>query len=69
MLDSPTIEKLKDMKLKVMAEMLSDSDSSLRELSFEDRFALMDERKWLQKEKCQNKKTNKERYLFHRCLH
>jgi DNA replication protein DnaC len=49
MLDSPTIEKLKDMKLKVMAEMLSDTDSSLRELSFEDRFALMVERQWLEK--------------------
>jgi hypothetical protein len=30
MLDSPTIEKLKEMKLKVMAEMLADPDSSLR---------------------------------------
>lgn len=49
MLDSPTIEKLKDMKLKVMAQMLSDPDSSLRELSFEDRLALMVERQWLEK--------------------
>jgi len=49
MLDSPTIEKLKDMKLKVMAEMLSAPDNSLRELSFEDRFALMVERQWLEK--------------------
>jgi len=49
MLDSPTIEKLKEMKLKVMAEMLADPDSSLRELSFEDRLALMVERQWLQK--------------------
>lgn len=44
MLDSPTIEKLKDMKLKVMAEMLSDPDISLKELSFEDRLAIMVER-------------------------
>ncbi len=49
MLDSPTIEKLKDMKLKVMADMLADPDSSLRELSFEDRLALMVERQWLEK--------------------
>jgi len=44
MLDGPTIEKLKEMRLKVMAEMLSDPDSSIRELSFEDRFALMVEK-------------------------
>ncbi len=49
MLSSPTMEKLKDMKLKIMAEMLSDPDSSLNELSFEDRFALMVERQWLEK--------------------
>jgi len=49
MLSSPTIEKLKDMKLKVMAEMLADPDNSLRELSFEDRFAFMVERQWLAK--------------------
>jgi hypothetical protein len=41
MLNSPTVEKLKDMKLKVMADMLADPDNSLRELSFEDRIALM----------------------------
>jgi len=47
MLDSPTIEKLKDMKLKVMAQMLSDPDKSLAELSFEDRLAVMVEAQWL----------------------
>ena len=47
MLNSPTIEKLKDLKLKVMADMLAEPDSSLRELSFEDRFGLMVERQWL----------------------
>jgi len=49
MLEGPTIEKLKEMKLKVMAQMLSDPDSSIRELSFEDRFALMVEEQWLAK--------------------
>ncbi len=49
MLEGPTIEKLKEMKLKVMAEMLADPDSSIRELSFEDRFALMVEAQWLEK--------------------
>jgi len=47
MLDSPTVEKLKEMKLKVMAQMLSDPDKSLAELSFEDRFALMVDAQWL----------------------
>ena len=47
MLESPTIEKLKEMKLKVMAEMLADPDSSLAELSFEDRLALMVDAQWL----------------------
>lgn len=49
MLDGPTIEKLKDMRLKVMAEMLSDPDQSSKELSFEDRLALMVEAQWLAK--------------------
>ena len=35
MLNNPTVEKLKDMKLKVMAQLLSDPDPALRELSFE----------------------------------
>jgi len=47
MLDSPTVEKLKEMKLKVMAQMLSDPDKSLAELSFEDRFALIVDAQWL----------------------
>ena len=36
MLDSPTIEKLKEMKLQAMAEMLSDPESSSINLCFED---------------------------------
>ena len=47
MLDSPTIEKLKEMKLKVMAQMLLEPDISLSELSFEDRFSLMVDAQWL----------------------
>jgi len=49
MLDSPTIEKLKDMKLKVMAQMLADPYNTTRDLSFEDRIALMVEKQWLSK--------------------
>ena len=47
MLKSQTIEKLKDMKLKIMAEMFSSDDKELSGLSFEDRFSLMVERQWL----------------------
>lgn len=46
-LNNPTIEKLKDMKLKVMAAMLADPDPTLRELSFEERLGLMVEKEWL----------------------
>lgn len=49
MLNSPTIEKLKDMKLKVMAQMLADPDSMVRDLSFEDRLALMVDAQWFAK--------------------
>jgi len=49
MLNSPTIEKLKDMKLKVMAQMLTDPDSAVRDLSFEDRLALMVDGQWFAK--------------------
>jgi DNA replication protein DnaC len=47
LLNNPTIEKLKDMKLKVMASMLADPDPTLRELSFEERLGLMVEKEWL----------------------
>jgi len=59
MLESPTIEKLKDMKLKVMAEMLSDPDSAVRKLSFEDRLALMVERQWFAKKNAKIKRLLK----------
>jgi DNA replication protein DnaC len=49
MLNSPTVEKLKDLKLKVMAQMLSDPDNSLNELSFEERLGIMVEKEWLSK--------------------
>jgi len=47
MLNNPTVEKLKDMKLKVMAQMFA--DPALRELSFEERLAIMVEKEWLQR--------------------
>ncbi len=49
MLNNPTIEKLKDLKLKVMAQMMSDPDNSLTELSFEERLGIMVEKEWIHK--------------------
>lgn len=49
MLNNPTVEKLRDMKLKVMAQMLSAPDSSLEGLSFEDRLGIMVEKEWIAK--------------------
>jgi hypothetical protein len=40
MLSNPTSQKLRDMKLKVMAQMMDEPDSALRELSFEDRLGI-----------------------------
>lgn len=49
MLNNPTVERLKDLKLKVMAQMMSDPDSSLKELTFEERLGIMVEKEWLSK--------------------
>jgi DNA replication protein DnaC len=47
--NNPTIEKLKEMKLKVMAEMFTETNPEMLSLSFEDRLGLMVERQWLAK--------------------
>jgi len=47
MLNNQTIQKLHDMKLKEMAQMMADPEYSLRELSFEDRFGIMVDKEWL----------------------
>lgn len=47
MFNNPTVAKLRDMKLKVMAQMLNDPDPSLRELSFEERLGIMVEKEWM----------------------
>ena len=47
MLNNPTVEKLRNMKLKVMAHMLSEPDFALRDLSFEERLGIMVEKEWL----------------------
>lgn len=47
MLNNPTIEKLKDLKLKVMAQMMDEPDHALSELSFEERLGIMVEKEWI----------------------
>lgn len=47
MLNNPTVEKLRDMKLNVMAQMLSEPDAALRDLSFEERLGIMVENEWM----------------------
>jgi hypothetical protein len=59
MLENPTISRLKELKLKTMASMLSDPVHSLLELSFEERFSLMVEREWI------SRKNNKIKRLLH----
>jgi DNA replication protein DnaC len=49
MLRNQTIEKLRDMKLKAMAQMLSEANPSDLELSFEERLGLMVEKEWMAK--------------------
>jgi DNA replication protein DnaC len=49
MLNNPTVDKLRDMKLKVMAQMLSDPDNSMEGLSFEERLGIMVEKEWISK--------------------
>ena len=47
MFSNPTVEKLRDLKLKVMAQIMSEPDHALRELTFEERLGIMVEREWL----------------------
>jgi len=56
MLKNPTIEKLKDMKLKEMAHMLSEPEEVYETLSFEERFGLMVESEWLAKKNARIKR-------------
>ena len=59
MLNNPTIEKLMDLKLKTMAKMMEEPDHSLRDLSFEERLAIMVEKEWLAKKNAKIKRLLK----------
>lgn len=59
MLDNQTASKLRDMKLKTMAQMLNDPEDMYSGLSFEERFGMMVEKEWL------SKKNNKIKRLLY----
>ena len=56
MLNNQTIEKLQDMKLKAMAQMLSEPIPSDLALSFEERLGLMVEKEWMAKKNAKIKR-------------
>jgi DNA replication protein DnaC len=59
MLNNPTSLKLREMKLKVMAQMMDEPDSAMRELSFEERFGIMVEKEWMSRK---NSKIKRQLY-------
>lgn len=46
MLNNQTVNKLIELKLKIMAQILNEPDPMMEELSFEDRFGIMVEKEW-----------------------
>lgn len=63
MLNNPTVEKLRDLKLKVMAQMMSDPDNALSELTFEERLGIMVEKEWIAKKNSRIKRLLNNAYL------
>lgn len=63
MLKNQTVEKLRDMKLKTMAQMLCESNPAYLELSFEERFGLMVEKEWMAKKNSKIKRLLKKANL------
>ena len=51
MLKNPTIDKLRELKMNIMAQMLSEIDPSINELTIEDRLGLMVEKEWINKKR------------------
>ena len=63
MLNNQTVDKLRDLKLKVMAPLFSKNDNSLRELSFEERFGIMVEKEWMNRKNSRIKRLLSSAYL------
>jgi hypothetical protein len=47
MFNNPTVEKLRDLKLKVLAQIISKPDHVLQDLIFEERLGTKLEKEWL----------------------
>lgn len=56
MFNNPTVEKLRDLKLKVMAQMMSEPDHEMLELTFEEKLGIMVEKEWLAKKNARIKR-------------
>jgi DNA replication protein DnaC len=56
MFNNPTVQKLHDLKLKVMAQMLSEPDHDMLDLTFEERLGIMVEKEWLAKKNARIKR-------------
>jgi DNA replication protein DnaC len=69
MLNNPTVEKLRNLKLKVMAQMLAEPDPALKDLSFEERLGIMVEKEWLSKKNSKIKRLlNKSSLSQNACI-
>ena len=69
MLENPTIQKLRDMKLKVMAQMLSEPEPTMTDLTFEERVSLMVENEWQAKKNARIKRfINNAGFGINACL-
>jgi len=61
--NNPTAEKLRDLKLNVMAQMMSEPDQALLELTFEERLGIMVEKEWIAKRNSRIKRLLKDATL------
>lgn len=61
--NNPTVEKLRDLKLKVMAHMMLEADNTLTDLTFEERLGLMVEKEWLARKNSRIKRLLHNAYL------
>lgn len=61
--NNPTAEKLRELKLNVMAQMMSEPDQALLELTFEERLGIMVEKEWIAKRNSRIKRLLKDATL------
>ena len=63
MFNNPTVDKLRDLNLKVMAQMMLEPDNTLPDLTFEERLGLMVEKEWLARKNSRIKRLLHNAYL------